>query len=70
MPRAAVLCVRARSISQLRTFDSLADAMHAAERLPCGHDRCSNHVIAWREDGVIGTHSVMAPRPTALAEQL
>jgi hypothetical protein len=67
----ALMCIRNASTSELTQWDSIAEALEAAEILPCsGH--CENfHVAAWREHGVIGTEFVdRRRRPPTMAAQL
>ena len=59
----AVMCVRTRSQSPVTRWDCLGDARELAALIPCGPNCESNHVIAWRESGVIACELVTGEEP-------
>jgi hypothetical protein len=56
--------IRSASMSEVTVWDSIAEALEAAEILPCYDRLCERwHVVAWQEHGVLGVEFVGSRPP-------
>jgi hypothetical protein len=67
-----MFCIRNFSPSELTQWDSIGEALEAAEIIPCHPTRCEHfHCAAWQENGVIGSEFFNhLQRPTSRAAEL